>query len=173
MYEATQSMWRSSVPPFDKGARKRGSALLVALALLALAGALLAGSAQAGLALAWSAQSYGASITAESESRATLAEFVGAWSSSYDSLAVGASIQKEIAPSRVGTTGLVALARVRLMRLSATRYIVALESSVGEPGRAMSRRRLSLVLDRPRGSDSLTTRPPPAPIRNWSLAELF
>ena len=166
-------MWRSSVRPFDKDARERGGALLVALALLALAGALLAGSAQAGRAMARSAQSYDASITAESESRATLAEFVGAWSSSYDSLAVGASIQTETAPSRVGATGLVASGRVRLMRLSTTRYVVGLELSVGALGRSMSRRRLSLIVERPRGSDPSTTSQPPVPITNWSLAELF
>jgi hypothetical protein len=161
------------VASFDKVVKERGSALLVALALLALAAALLAGSAQAGRAIARSADSYGASITAEFESRAALADFLSAWSSSYDSLKVGASLEAEIAPRRVGSAGLVASARVRLMRLSASRYVVGLESVVGAPGLSMSRRRLTLIVERPLPSDSLAERKPPAPITRWSLTDLF
>lgn len=166
-------MWHCSVRSFDRDARRRGGALLVALALLALAAALLAGSAQAGRAMARSAQSHGASITAESESRAALAAFVGAWTAAYDSLKVGGAIQTQIATKHVGTAGLVASVRVRLMRLSEARYVVGLESAVGTPGGTIARRRLSLVVERPSGSDTLATRSPPAPIAHWSLGDLF
>lgn len=166
-------MWRSSVRSFDRNARKRGGALVVALALLALAGALLAGSAQAGRAVARATRSHGAAVTVESESRAALADFIAAWSATYDSLAIGGSSETVIGPRRVGAAGLVAMTRVRLMRLSAARYVVGVESSVGSQGRSVARRRLSLVIERRLVSDTSATRRPPTPIAQWSLGDLF
>jgi hypothetical protein len=158
---------------FGRDGRKRGGALLVALALLALAAALLAGSAQAGRAMARSAQSYGARLTVETESRVALAEFLANWSSAYDSLKIGESVQANIGPRRAGAAGLVASARVRLMRLSAARYVVGMESSVGSTERSMARRRFSLVIERPPGADTSGKSRAPLPIAHWSLGDLF
>ena len=145
----------------------------MALALLALAAALLAGSAQAARATARSAQSYGASLAAESESRAALAEFVGGWSTAYDSLRIGGSSEAVIGPRYVGGVGLVAVTRFRLTRLSAPRYVVALQSSVGPEGREAARRRLALILDQIPASDTVPTHQKRAPIARWSLSDLF
>jgi hypothetical protein len=147
--------------------------LLVALALLALAAALLAGSAMAGRAMMRSTQSHGASITAESEARTALAEFVSAWSTAYDSLQIGRSFEAEIGPRRVGAAGLVALTRFRVLRVSSARYVVGLETSVGPLGLTTARRRLSLLIARQAESDSATIAGAPVPIGQWSLADLF
>ena len=161
------------MPWLDKRERERGGALLVALALLALAAALLAGSAQAGRAMARSAQSFRASIAVEAEARAAVAEFVGAWASANDSLRIGGSAESALAPKRLGTAGLVAVSRFRLLRVSASRYIVGVETSVGPPGQSSARRRLSLILERGPVSDTSVVKPPPIPIGHWSLSDLF
>jgi hypothetical protein len=157
----------------DRSVRERGGALLVALALLALAGALLAGAAQAGRVMARSTQSHGATITVESEARAALAEFVGGWSPGYDSLRIGESSEAIIGPRRIGAAALVAVTRVRLLRISDTRYVVGLETSLGPDGLTSARRRLSLIIERRPATDTLAIRLPPTPIAQWSLADLF
>ena len=159
-------------PPRSRAGR-RGGALLIALALLALAGALLAASAQSGRALARSALSHGAAIESDGECRKALAEFVSAWPSSYDSLAVGAVRETTIGPRAVGAAGMVGRTRVRLIRLSGGRYVIAAETSVGPQGVVAARRRLSLIIAEGAPSDTSTTGFPPAPIAQWSFADLF
>ena len=63
-------------------------------------------------------------------------------------------------------------ARVGL-RLSEGRYVVGLESSVRTPGGTIARRRVSLVVERASGPDTLAARLPPVPIGHWGLADLF
>jgi hypothetical protein len=166
-------MSRSSVQARDSARDRRGGALLVALALLALAAALLGGSAQASRAMSRSAQSYGAAISAESESRASLAELVAGWSGAYDSLRVGGSIGVTIAPRRLGAGGMVATTRCRVMRISASQFVVGLETSVGPEGSITARRRLSLILSRRATLDSSTTSSLPYSITQWGLSDLF
>ena len=168
-----RSMWRSSVRSFARPHQERGSALLVALALLALAAALLAGSAQAGRGLTRAAQSYRSSLTAEAEARVALAEFAASWSSAHDSLNIGGSAETTWGPRGVGSAGLVAVHRFRVIRISAVRYILGVESSVGPPGQSAARRRLSLIIDWRPVSDTLATRRILAPIPRWSLSDLY
>ena len=158
--------------PAHSGAR-RGGALIVALALLALAGALLAASAQTGRAMARSALSHGAAIESDGECRKAMAEFVAAWSSGYDSLAVGATRELTIGPRAVGVGRQVGRTRVRLLRLSGGRYLIGAETTLGPPGVVTARRRLSLIIVEGASSDTSTTRAPPAPIAQWSMADLF
>lgn len=159
--------------PLRSRAGRRGGALLVALALLALAGALLAASAQSGRAMARSALSHGAAIESDGECRKALAEFVATWPSSYDSLAVGAVRETTIGPRAVGASGLVGRTSVRLVRLSGGRYVIGAETSVGPPGLVTARRRLSLIIAESASSDTSTSGFPPAPIAQWSIADLF
>ena len=161
------------MPRRNNRTRERGGALLVALALLALAAALLAGSAQSGRLAIRSAQSHDVSITADAESRAVLAELMRGWSSSYDSLLVGQSRELTVGPRRVGAGGLVATSRVRLLRLSGTRFVVGVECTVGPEGAISARRRLSLILERRSPRDTSAAPLPPAPIRQWCIGDLF
>ena len=145
----------------------------MALALLALAAALLAGSAQAGRGLARAAQSSRSSLTAETEAPMALAEFVASWSPGYDSLSIGGSAETTLGPRRAGSTGLVAVHRFRLIRISAVRFILGVESAVGPPGQRAARRRLSLIIDKRPVSDTSAGRREFAPISQWSLSGLF
>ena len=173
MSGATRSTSPCSVHRRDNQPRERGGALLIALALLALSAALLAGAAQWGRLALRSAQSHNASVTSDAESRAVLAELMSAWSSSDDSLPVGRSRELTVGPRRVGAGGLVATSRVRLMRLSATRFVVGVECTVGPEGAISARRRLSLILDRRVPADTSAAPLPPAPIRQWCIGDLF
>ncbi len=153
--------------------RKRGSALLIALGMLALAAALLAGSAQAGRAAGRAAQSQAASVTADAEARRALANFLGEWSASADSIPVGQGRDAVVAPRPVGATGLIASSRLRLLRVSERRYVIGLEVTVGPMGVVAARRRLSLILERGSGSDTSSARSALRPIGRWSLSDTF
>lgn len=166
-------MLHCSVRRRNSAPRERGGALLVALALLALAAALLAGAAQAGRLAFRSAQSHDASITSDAESRAVLAELMIGWARSYDSLLVGRSREITIGPRRVGAGGLVATSRVRLMRLSGTRFVVGVECTVGPEGAISARRRLSLIIERRSAADTSAGQVPPVPIGQWCIGDLF
>ena len=161
------------MPRRARSPRKRGGALVIALALLALAAALLAGSAQLGRASMRSAQSQSASITADAEARRALAEFVAGWSPAYDSIAVGAWQQARIEPRAVGASGLEGFTRLRILRISNRRFVVGVETTIGSSRFTSARRRLSLIIDRRPASDTSAAMLPPAPIRQWSLADLF
>lgn len=164
---------RCSVRARARRSRERGSALLVALALLALGAALLAGSAQSGRSASRSAQSQAASVTAEAEARTALAEFVADWRSSNDSIALGQSREATIGPRKVGAGGLVASTRLRLVRVSRSRYVVGLEVTVGPAGIVAARRRLWLIMERELPADTSSVSVTPLPIARWSVADLF
>ena len=152
---------------------RRGSALLIALALLALGAALLAGSAEAARSAARSVQSHEAALLADGESRVAVAEFMAAWSQAADSLPVGAGLVALIGPRRRGSSAAIVVTRLRLHRLSPARFVVAVDCQVGPDTAVMARRRLQFLFERPARSDSTAPIRPPAPLGRWSLADLF
>jgi len=152
---------------------ERGGALLVALALLALAAALLAGSAQAGKSAARSAQSHASAITADAEARTALADFVAGWSWSDDSIEVGQGRETMVSPHRVGVAGLMASTRLRLVRVSSSRFVIGLEVTVGPAGVVGARRRMCLIMQRRLPTDTTADPQAPQPIVQWSIADLF
>lgn len=152
---------------------RRGGALLIALGLLALGGALLAGSAEAGRSSARSVQSHEAALVASAESRAAVAEFMAGWGPSADSLPIGTDLIATVGPRPRGTGAAIATTRVRLHRLSATRYVIAADCQIGPDEAVLSRRRLQVLLERSTPPDSTGATPPPTPIGRWSMSDLF
>ena len=174
MYGAIPWTSHCSMHARVRRSHERGSALLVALALLALGAALLAGSAQAGRSASRSAQSHVAAITADAEARTALADFVGGWSGSSDSIEVGTGREASVAPHRVGLAGLMASARIRVLRVSSSHFVIGVEVTVGPAGVVAARRRMCLIIERQSPADSTATEPQaPQRIARWSAADLF
>jgi hypothetical protein len=161
------------MPARDRRSRERGGALLVALGLLALGAALLAGSAQSGRAAWRAAHSQVASVTADAEARAALGRIVRGWGGDYDSIAVGQSREVSVGARVVGAGGLVASTRLRVLRVSTTRYVVGIEVTVGPAGVVVARRRICVIMQREPPADTSSVSPAPRPIARWGVADLF
>ena len=168
-------MWHSNAytRAHSRMRQRRGSAVLVALALLALGAALLAGSAFAGRSAQRSLQSYEAALLASAESRATVAEFMQHWNPAMDSVPVGAGLSVTLGPRPRGSGGATVVARIRLHRLTLTRFVLALDCQVGPDSAVEARRRLQILLERPVRPDSTSPVLPPVPTARWSMADLF
>lgn len=163
---------------FAEAARSRmrsrhGGALLVSLALLALGAALLAGSFAAGRTAQRSVQSREAALLAGTEVRASIAEFVSQWSGAEDSLAVGAERSLVLGPRARGSGGVTMRTQLRLRRLSPRRYVVVADCQAGPDDAVLARRRVRAILDLVRPVDSLATVAAAAPIRRWTMADLY
>ena len=153
--------------------RRRGGALLVALALLALGAALLAGSFAAGISAQRSVQSREAALLAATEVRASVAEFMSHWGAADDSLAVGAERAVVLGPRARGSGAVSMITRLRLRRLSSTRYVVVADCQAGPDDAVLARRRLRVILERVRTADAAAAGLAPAPIDRWTLADLY
>lgn len=170
----TRSMWRSVAPAGRRRVRaRRGSAVLVALALLALGAALLAGSAEAARSAARSVQSYEATIVAEAESRRAVAEFVAGWGPVHDSLAIDAGLGVLSGPTPRGAGRWPVTTRLRLLRLTQARYVIAVDCQVGPGSVGYARRRLQVTLERATPADTTAPSLPPTPIGRWGMADLY
>ena len=152
---------------------RRGGALVLALGLLALGAALLAGSLAAGRAAQRAVQSYEAALLAGSEVRASIAEQMSRWSAAEDSLAIGAERISVLGPRARGSGAVAMTTQVRLRRLSATRYVMVADCQAGADAAVLARRRVRVLLERPKAMDSSATALPPGPISRWTLADLY
>jgi len=145
----------------------------VALALLAIAAALLVGTSAAARSAARAESSREAQVLAGAEVRAVFAEFLTAWRGAYDTLSVGAGVIDTVGPRQRGFGGATVATRVRLVRLSGTRYVLSADCQVGPDDAVQARRRAYLLLERSAQIDSTTPILPPTPITRWGLANLF
>jgi hypothetical protein len=152
---------------------RRGAALLIALALLALGAALLAGSSASAHSAARAEASREASLLAEAESRAAIAEFMAAWNGVQDAIAVGGGAASSIGPRHRGFGATLVLTQLRLQRLSSSRFVLAADCQVGPDDAVLARRRVYLLLERGLQIDSTTPILPPAPIGRWGLADTY
>ena len=150
-----------------------GGALVIALALLAICAALIAGSAATSRAANRSTLSHSATALAVSESQTAMADFMSAWGSAQETLAVGAELLGNTGPTSGGIGALSVTARTRLDRLTTTRYVLAIDCQVGTPGVVLASRRLYRILERPVPADTTAPPAPPRPIGQWSLADLY
>lgn len=152
---------------------RHGGALLVSVSLLALGAALLAGSFTAATSAQRAVQSREAALLAGAEVRASIAEFVSQWSRSDDSLAVGSERSLVLGPRTRGSSAVTMSTRLRLRRLSPTRYVVVGDCQAGPDDAVLARRRVRAILNRVQPVDSLAPLAAPAPIGRWTLADLY
>ncbi|MEO5814309.1 MAG: hypothetical protein ABIT20_03405 [Gemmatimonadaceae bacterium] len=152
---------------------RRGGALLVALALLALGAALLVGTSSSARAAARAESSREAQVLAAAEVRVALAEFMTGWSGVHDALSVGAAVVDTVGPRQRGFSGAIVQTRVRLVRLTALRFVLAADCQVGPDDAVMARRRAYLLVERALQIDSTAPILPPVPIARWSIADLY
>ena len=147
--------------------------MLAALGLLALGAALLAGSFMAGIAAQRSVKSREAALLAGTEVRVAIAEFVSRWSAADDSMGVGVERSIVVGPRPRGSAALAMTTQLHVRRLSPTRFVVAADCQAGLNDAVLARRRVRVILDRPRWPDSLATVAAPVPIARWTLADLY
>jgi type II secretory pathway pseudopilin PulG len=157
----------------ESGVRREGGALLVALALLALGAALLAGSSSAARAAARAESSREAQVLAAAEVRVALAEFLTGWGGIQDALTVGSEMVDTVGPRHRGFGGALVQTRVRLLRLTGSRFVLAADCQVGPDDAVQARRRAYLLLERALQIDSTAPILIPAPITRWGLADLY
>jgi hypothetical protein len=159
----------------DASARqsRKGGALLVALALLALGAALLAGTSSAARAAARAESSREAQVLAAAEVRVALSEFMTGWSSVHDALPVGSDLVDTVGPRQRGFGGSIVQTRMRLLRLTGLRFVLAADCQVGPDDAVQARRRAYLLLERALQIDSTAPILPPAPVTRWGLADLY
>ena len=157
---------------YGVGRRRTGGALVLAMALLVLSVALLAGSSAAGRSASRAATSLEAATLADAEARAVLAEFMGLWNGADDAMSPGMDLVTTIGPRQRGMGASAIVTRLRLHRLTQTRFSLAVDCQVGPDDAALGRRRLILLLERPLTSDTTAPVAPPTPIRRWSLSDL-
>jgi hypothetical protein len=153
--------------------RRRGGALLIALALLALGSALLVGAASAARAATRAEETLEAVAAVESELRVVLAEALAAWDASLDSMPVGAFSIRPVSPRRNGFGAVEMRSAVRIQRIGATRFVIAASTQAGPAASVAARRRGQLLVEQVIASDTLAPMRPPSPIVRWSTSELY
>jgi hypothetical protein len=150
--------------------KRRGVALITALALVALAGALVAGAFAAALATSRATRSFRASTRVDAAARRALLELVVDWGGALDSLPLGAGAQRPLHLDAHGTPMLVGRASVQ--RITESLFAASVDVRALEGGATRARRRYRMILERfPRNSTSPAA--PPKPIPRWSVAELY
>jgi hypothetical protein len=153
--------------------RRQGGVLLIALALVALGAALLAGSSAVARSAARAESSHEAAMLAVAESRVAIAEYMAAWGSRQDALAVGGEVISSIGPRLRGFGATIVQTQLRLHRLTQARFVLSADSQVGPDDAVLARRRVYLVVERALQAGSPQRIRPPAPISRWSLAETY
>lgn len=160
----------SSRRPASRSRKRRGVALVAALGLLMLAAALLAGSAVASVELRRAARTRMAAARAESEATRGLGAVLQGWDGALDSLPIGASRDRALAPAPSG--GPSVGSRVRVERLSSSLYAATISVRVGESGAVLATRRARLLLERSVIAADSAAVPPVTALGRWTLVDL-
>ena len=150
---------------------RRGTAIVAALGLVMLAAALLASAAEVAAVSARRARADAAAVTAESAVRRTIAVLLTGWSASYDSLAIGHSVDATSGiPDETGVN-LPCRIEARVQRIDSTLFALTFDARAGVIP-TMSRRRVRLLV-RSGALDPLTRAAVARPIAQWSLTDLY
>ena len=157
--------------PAGRRRARRGIALVAVLGMLALAAALIAGAFATATAATRATRTTRAAIVARESARRALGRAVSGWQRVDDSLPIGAFTLRT-SPESLATRLDSVNARVRVQRLSLTRYVIAVDVVVPATGPVLARRRMRVLLERPPSPDS-TTLLAPRPFMRWSVAELY
>ncbi len=152
---------------------RRGTVLIIALALLILGSALLAGSSSASRATGRAARTYEAVALGDAESRSMAANYLMGWSAAEDSLTVGGDLSTSRVDTIASFGATPVVSTIRLKRLSALRFVLAVECRIGPPASVLAIRRMRIVLQRAAPADSTVPPPPPVPIRHWAASDLY
>jgi hypothetical protein len=144
--------------------------LVAVLALLALGAALIAGAFAAARASARATRSMRAAIVAQAAAQRALARRMSSWSASDDALTLGAFDERAWRADAAAVLDS-ADTRTRVQRLTSTLFLVAVEASVPSASAPIARRRVRVLLERPRSADS-TVVTPPRPLARWARADV-
>lgn len=157
---------------------RRGAALVAALALLALSAALVSGTFAVARAVHFRTRAESARLTAEAAAMRALVLLTAGWGSAEDTLAPGASLERDLAETLTAPpdAGPAVRGRTRISRLTDRGYLVAVDVRIGDAP-VLARRRLSLLLVRPPLDSASVARgdplPAPRPVTSWTLADLY
>jgi hypothetical protein len=156
--------------PAARRRRRRGVALVSALALLTLAAALLAGSFASSTSLVRAERSARAAVYAETLARHAAAEVFAAWVDDGDPIAVHAYSDRE---GQVSASFGRTVVRARIHRISASLYTITVDVRVGAGAVPIAHRRARLVVERSPPSDSVGAPGALRPIAQWSFAGIY
>jgi len=150
---------------------RHGIALVSVLGMLALAAALIAGAFATATAASRASRTTRAAIVARESARRALGRAIAGWQAMDDSLPIGGftlrtSPESTVVPLDSANT------RLRVQRLSLTRFVISVDVVVPAVGPALARRRMRVLLERPPSPDS-TTLLAPRPLVRWPVAELY
>jgi hypothetical protein len=152
---------------------RRGVALVLALTLIILAGALVAGTSATARVAMRQAQARESNALAATRWRADVATFVTALDGAIDTLPVGAGIRGIIGPSAVGSSGEIAVTRLRLVRLDAHHCLLSAFTQLGPDSVVRARRRAALLLVIAPATDSTASKVAPFPPAQWAQNLLY
>jgi len=150
---------------------RRGIALVTVLGLLALASVLVAGAFATATAAARATRAARAAVVAREAARHALGRAVAGWQRMDDSLPIGAFALRT-SPESTATAIDSVNARLRVQRLSLTRFAISVDVAVPAVGQTLARRRMRVLLERPPSPDS-TTLLAPRVLTRWPVAELY
>jgi hypothetical protein len=159
------------MPPTGQRRARRGIALVTVLGLLALAAALVAGAFATATAAARASRTARASVMAREAARRALGRAVAGWQRMDDSLPIG-GFTLRTSPESTAAALDSANTRLRIQRLSLTRFVISVDVAVPAAGPALARRRMRVLLERPPSPDS-TTLLAPRPLMRWPVADLY
>jgi hypothetical protein len=144
-------------------------ALVAALGLMLLAAGLLAGTAVASLELQRASRTLGASARAETELRRSMALVLQGWSSTLDSMPVGATVDREVLP--VVVDGARVSGRTRVRRLGDAMYAATVVVQVGDSAAPLAFRQGRLLLTRVADTAVSGGSPSVRPLPQWRVAD--
>jgi hypothetical protein len=145
-------------------------ALVAALGLMMLAAGLLAGTAVASVGLQRASRTLATSARAESELRRSMALVLQDWGSALDSMPVGATADRVVAP--VVVQGVPVSSRTRVRRLGAASYAAAVTVQVGDSAAPLALRRGRLLVTRAADTTTSGGAPTVRPLARWRVVEL-
>lgn len=151
--------------------------MVAALALLTLAAALLGLASTAASDASRAVRAERASLAVESAARHALVHALAAWTEDRDSLPIGVAAERALRESECGgVEGTPLEGRLRVQRLDNDLWALTVDVRA-TAGPTLARRRVQLLVQRrPPGpaTDSLPVpAAAPAPIAQWSIADLY
>lgn len=141
------------------------------LGLLVLAAALLAGGFALSTAATRASRSARAATVAHTLATRALGRALVEWSRTEDGLAVGASVERPL-PEFAALSVDAADTRLRVQRLSARLFVLAVDVRVPATGTPLARRRMRLLVERQVAADT-TLFLIPRRLARWPVADLY
>ena len=136
------------------------------------AGCVRAGPAAAARSVQRAAGTRESATLAEARWRTDAAQFLSTLDSTANTLAAGGERRATVGPT-VQVNGEVVTTKLRLLRIDARRFLLAVSTQVGPDDAVRARRRASILLETPAIIDSSAPTRPPVLVTHWAQHHLY